>query len=142
MLSQLKTERSWMLSLLAEGLRQHSDYRLCERRYVFKLLLGFHDSALSDAYTRVGLTQTLSQPPPQSATPSVSHPLSQPPPQSSTPSVSHPLSQPPPQSPTPSVSQPHPQSATPSVSHPLSQPPPQSPTTHDGALVSHCSQPT
>lgn len=58
---QYKGNRSWMLSLLADGLRETADYRLFEKRYVFKLILSFHDSALSDERTQVQVLKVLHQ---------------------------------------------------------------------------------
>ena len=50
---QYKTERGWVVGLLQEGLRETSDYRIFEKRFTFKLLLTFYDSALSDQYMKV-----------------------------------------------------------------------------------------
>ncbi|CAH1799014.1 unnamed protein product, partial [Owenia fusiformis] len=49
---EFKSERAWILQLMAEGLRETSDYRMFEKRYVFKLLLSFYDSSTSDPYTK------------------------------------------------------------------------------------------
>ncbi|RUS71750.1 hypothetical protein EGW08_020493, partial [Elysia chlorotica] len=43
-----KQERNWALSLLAEGLRDTSDYWLYQKKSVFKIILSFYGSALSD----------------------------------------------------------------------------------------------
>ncbi|XP_033740037.1 nucleolar pre-ribosomal-associated protein 1-like [Pecten maximus] len=45
---EFKVERSWILDLCKDGLRETLDYKLFEARYVFKLLLSFHDSGISD----------------------------------------------------------------------------------------------
>ena len=50
---QYVVERSWLLSLLEDSLRETNDFRVLEKRYVFKLILTFHDSALSDRHTQV-----------------------------------------------------------------------------------------
>ena len=48
-----QAERLWMLQLLTDGLRETADYHIYEKRSIFKLLLTFHDSALSDQATQV-----------------------------------------------------------------------------------------
>ena len=50
---QYKTERAWILSLIADGLREHLDYKICEKRFAVKILLTFYDSALADNQTQV-----------------------------------------------------------------------------------------
>ncbi|XP_041352192.1 nucleolar pre-ribosomal-associated protein 1-like [Gigantopelta aegis] len=50
---EFREDRSWILSLLVDGLRDTADYRVMERRFTFKLLLTFHDSALSDSQCQV-----------------------------------------------------------------------------------------
>ncbi|KAK3579962.1 hypothetical protein CHS0354_000838 [Potamilus streckersoni] len=50
---EYKLERNWMLSLLVDGMRETSDYRIFEKRYIFKLLQSFHDSAMSDLQTKL-----------------------------------------------------------------------------------------
>ncbi|KAJ8315749.1 hypothetical protein KUTeg_007899 [Tegillarca granosa] len=47
-----KEERGWILGLLSEGLRETADYRIYQKRYIFKLLLGYYDSSISDSYTQ------------------------------------------------------------------------------------------
>ncbi|VDI22213.1 nucleolar pre-ribosomal-associated protein 1 [Mytilus galloprovincialis] len=46
---EFKEERGWILSLLLDGLRETADYRVFEKRYTFKLLLSFFDTAISDS---------------------------------------------------------------------------------------------
>ncbi|CAG2193882.1 URB1 [Mytilus edulis] len=46
---EYKEERGWILSLLLDGLRETADYRVFEKRYTFKLLLSFFDTAISDS---------------------------------------------------------------------------------------------
>jgi hypothetical protein len=48
-------ERLWILQLLKDGLRETSDHRLLEKRYVYKLLTCYANSALCDAQTKVCL---------------------------------------------------------------------------------------
>ena len=50
---QFKQERYWMLEMCTDGLRETADYRVMEKRFIFKLLLSYHDSALSDHATQV-----------------------------------------------------------------------------------------
>jgi len=50
---QYKTERVWILSMIADGLREHLDYKICEKRFVVKILLTFYDSPLADSQTQV-----------------------------------------------------------------------------------------
>jgi len=50
---QYKTEREWILSLIADGLREQLDYKICEKRFAVKILLTFYDSALADNQTQV-----------------------------------------------------------------------------------------
>ena len=48
-----KEQRQWILTLLENGLREDTDYRIFEKRNIFKLLQSFYDSALSDHTSRV-----------------------------------------------------------------------------------------
>ena len=48
-----KAERLWMLTLLEDGLRENTDYRIFEKRNIFRLLQSFYDSALSDHTAQV-----------------------------------------------------------------------------------------
>ena len=50
---QYKMERSWILSMIADGLREHLDYKICEKRFAVKILLTFYDSPLADNQTQV-----------------------------------------------------------------------------------------
>ena len=50
---QYKMERAWILSLIADGLREQLDYKICEKRFAVKILLIFYNSALSDNQTQV-----------------------------------------------------------------------------------------
>ncbi|XP_069141915.1 nucleolar pre-ribosomal-associated protein 1-like [Argopecten irradians] len=56
---EFKVERSWILDLCKDGLRETLDYKLFESRYVFKLLLGFHDSGISDSVTQLQVLDIL-----------------------------------------------------------------------------------
>ncbi|WAR08743.1 NPA1P-like protein, partial [Mya arenaria] len=47
-LSLHREERQWILSLMVDGLRETADYRIFEKRFAFKMLLGVFDSCLSD----------------------------------------------------------------------------------------------
>lgn len=46
-------ERSWLLQLLQDGLRDTSDHRVFERRYFFKLVTSHISSSLGDLKTVV-----------------------------------------------------------------------------------------
>ena len=50
---QYKIERAWILSMIADGLREHLDYKICEKRFAVKILLTFYDSPLADNQTQV-----------------------------------------------------------------------------------------
>jgi len=39
--------------MIADGLREHLDYKICEKRFVVKILLTFYDSPLADNQTQV-----------------------------------------------------------------------------------------
>ncbi|OWF47467.1 nucleolar pre-ribosomal-associated protein 1-like [Mizuhopecten yessoensis] len=56
---EFKVERSWILNLCKDGLRETLDYKLFESRYVFKLLLSFHDSGISDNSTQLQVLNIL-----------------------------------------------------------------------------------
>ena len=43
----------WILQLLQDGLRETSDHRLFQRRFVYKILMCHANSSLSDYQTRV-----------------------------------------------------------------------------------------
>lgn len=45
-------ERRWILQLLLDGLREPKDYRIYEKRYVFKLFMSFYNSSISDEQSR------------------------------------------------------------------------------------------
>lgn len=45
-------ERHWILNLLLDGLREIKDYRIYEKRYVFKLLLSFYNCCLCDGKSK------------------------------------------------------------------------------------------
>jgi hypothetical protein len=49
---QYKQERSWILGVIADGLREPVDYEICQRRFMLKILLTFYDSPLSDTQTQ------------------------------------------------------------------------------------------
>ena len=51
--TQYRTERVWILSMIADGLREHLDYKICEKRFAVKILLTFYDSPLGDSQTQV-----------------------------------------------------------------------------------------
>jgi len=50
---QYKIERTWILSMIADGLREHLDYKICEKRFAVKIILTFYDSPLADNQTQV-----------------------------------------------------------------------------------------
>jgi len=39
--------------MIADGLREHLDYKICEKRFAVKILLSFYDSPLADSQTQV-----------------------------------------------------------------------------------------
>jgi len=39
--------------VIADGLREHVDYRICEKMFAVKILLTFYDSPLADSQTQV-----------------------------------------------------------------------------------------
>jgi len=39
--------------MIADGLREHHDYKICEKRFAVKILLTFYDSPLADNQTQV-----------------------------------------------------------------------------------------
>jgi hypothetical protein len=43
-----KAERKWIVSILSHSCRTSLDYRLCEKRFVYRQLLSIYDSKLSD----------------------------------------------------------------------------------------------
>lgn len=63
--SQHVAERSWMLQLLVDGMKDSPDYYLYKRRHVIELALSYHDSPVSDHHSQVrrrhvGLHQVVS----------------------------------------------------------------------------------
>ena len=50
--ANFRKERGWILRLIRDGLRDIVDYKICQRRHVFEMLLSFYDSKLADSYTR------------------------------------------------------------------------------------------
>ena len=50
---QLKSEKYWILTLLWEGMRETSDYNLIQKHYIFKIVMAFYTSALSDLQSRL-----------------------------------------------------------------------------------------
>ncbi|CAL1527817.1 unnamed protein product [Lymnaea stagnalis] len=49
---QYKQERNWVLSLLCDGMRETADYWLYQKKHIFKILMCFHDSVLSDVHSQ------------------------------------------------------------------------------------------
>jgi len=47
----------WILGLLEEGLRDAQDYYVYKKRHVMELVMGFHDSQLSDQKSRVSWSE-------------------------------------------------------------------------------------
>jgi len=56
---QYKVERAWILGMMADGLREHLDYKICEKRFAVKILLTFFDSPLADNQTQVAARPSL-----------------------------------------------------------------------------------
>ena len=54
-----KIERKWITDVLIYGCRTSFDYRLCEKRFVFKQLLSIYDSRLSDAELKAGILKLI-----------------------------------------------------------------------------------
>eukprot|EP01135_Chromosphaera_perkinsii_P004791 Nk52_evm22s296 gene=Nk52_evmTU22s296 len=50
--TNFRKERSWILRLIRDGMKDITDYRIYQRRHVFEMLLSFYDSKLADSYTR------------------------------------------------------------------------------------------
>ena len=46
---KFKNERKWILTVLASGCRTSLDYRLLEKRFVYRQVLSIYDSKLSDS---------------------------------------------------------------------------------------------
>jgi hypothetical protein len=42
-----------VLGMIIDGLREFDDYRICERRFLLKILLTLFDSPLGDSQTQV-----------------------------------------------------------------------------------------
>ncbi|XP_068755165.1 nucleolar pre-ribosomal-associated protein 1-like isoform X2 [Montipora capricornis] len=53
------TERSWMLQLLVDGMKDNPDYYLYKRRQVFELTLSYHNSPVSDQHSQNLVTELL-----------------------------------------------------------------------------------
>lgn len=49
--SSSTTDRFWILKLLADGMREMTDYKICERRDVFRLMIAYHDWAAQNSAT-------------------------------------------------------------------------------------------
>ncbi|XP_059146609.1 nucleolar pre-ribosomal-associated protein 1-like [Physella acuta] len=49
---QYKQERNWLLVLLRDGMRENSDYWLYQKKLIFKILMCYHDSMLSDRHSQ------------------------------------------------------------------------------------------
>ncbi|XP_053396917.1 nucleolar pre-ribosomal-associated protein 1-like isoform X2 [Mercenaria mercenaria] len=56
---QYQMERSWMLTLMKDGLREAADYWIFEKRFTFKLLQSFYDSRMADLQSQVQVIQIL-----------------------------------------------------------------------------------
>ncbi|KAM7446686.1 nucleolar pre-ribosomal-associated protein 1 [Porites harrisoni] len=53
------SERSWMLQLLVDGMKDSPDYYLYKRRHVIELALSYHDSPVSDQHSQNLVTELL-----------------------------------------------------------------------------------
>ncbi|XP_052811297.1 nucleolar pre-ribosomal-associated protein 1-like [Mya arenaria] len=58
---QHREERQWILSLMVDGLRETADYRIFEKRFAFKMLLGVFDSCLSDYSMQLQIVNLLTR---------------------------------------------------------------------------------
>ncbi|CAM6096475.1 unnamed protein product [Calypogeia fissa] len=58
---QYRSDRLWMLRLLASGLRTSLDARVFRRKFVLELLMSFHDSSMADTFPRKWVLQVLHQ---------------------------------------------------------------------------------
>ncbi|KAL3696543.1 hypothetical protein R1sor_010619 [Riccia sorocarpa] len=56
---QYRSDRLWMLRLLAAGLGSSLDAHIYRRKFVLELLMSFYDSAMADAFTRQWVLQVL-----------------------------------------------------------------------------------
>lgn len=54
---QAKKECDWILNLLLHGLKTDLDYKLCQRRHVVDILLGYLSSPLSTTQQRVAILE-------------------------------------------------------------------------------------
>lgn len=52
-------ERCWLMQLLHDGLRETGDYRIFEKRHVFKLLMSHISSSLGDIQSNVSIHMLL-----------------------------------------------------------------------------------
>ena len=53
--SQYKAERKWMLTILSHSCRTSLDFRLFEKRFVYRQLLAIYDSKISDMDTKLAI---------------------------------------------------------------------------------------
>ncbi|KAL2643291.1 hypothetical protein R1flu_010878 [Riccia fluitans] len=58
---QYRSDRLWMLRLLAAGLGSSLDAHIYRRKFVLELLMSFYDSEMADAFTRKWVLQVLFQ---------------------------------------------------------------------------------
>ncbi|KAL4233774.1 nucleolar pre-ribosomal-associated protein 1 [Mactra antiquata] len=56
---QYRTERSWMLSLMHDGMRESSDYWIFEKRFIYKLLQTFYLSHMADVQSQLQVLNIL-----------------------------------------------------------------------------------
>jgi hypothetical protein len=57
--SNYKQERKWILNILASSCRTSLDYRLFEKRFVYRQLLAIYDSKISDLETKTLILNTV-----------------------------------------------------------------------------------
>ena len=54
-----KTERKWILNILQHGLKTALDYRLYEKRFIYRQLLAIYDSRLSDHEMKLDILELI-----------------------------------------------------------------------------------
>lgn len=52
---QYRTERTWLLHLLMDGLRDPMDYYICKKYHVFQQLFTVYSCSIADKYLQVGI---------------------------------------------------------------------------------------
>jgi hypothetical protein len=56
-ISQYRTERTWLLHLILDGLRDSMDYYICKKFHVFQQLFTLYNSAVADKALQVSFNE-------------------------------------------------------------------------------------